>query len=112
MNFFVQKIVLNKCVFTLKEIQDKGPKKKKKRKSTKKEQAPTSPIEPPIDPDEPTYCLCEQVSYGEMIGCDNDACVIEWFHFNCVGLVNKPKGKWFCPNCRGENSKVMRKFDK
>lgn len=95
-----------------KDIQDKGPKKKKKRKATKKEQAPTSPIEPPIDPDEPTYCLCEQVSYGEMIGCDNDACVIEWFHFNCVALVNKPKGKWFCPNCRGENSKVMRKFDK
>lgn len=93
-------------------IQDKGPKKKKKRKASKKEQAPASPVEPPIDPDEPIYCLCEQVSYGEMIGCDNDACVIEWFHFNCVGLVNKPKGRWFCPNCRGENSKVMRKFDK
>ena len=26
----------------------------------------------PIDPDEPTYCLCQQVSFGEMIGCDND----------------------------------------
>ena len=26
----------------------------------------------PIDPDEPTYCLCNQVSFGEMIGCDND----------------------------------------
>lgn len=24
-----------------------------------------------IDPNEPTYCLCHQVSYGEMIGCDN-----------------------------------------
>ncbi|XP_052076310.1 inhibitor of growth protein 1-like [Mytilus californianus] len=90
---------------------DKGPKKKKKRKA-KKEQTPTSPIDPPIDPDEPTYCLCNQVSYGEMIGCDNDNCVIEWFHFNCVGLVNKPKGKWFCPNCRGETSKMMRRFDK
>ncbi|CAG2248616.1 inhibitor of growth protein 1-like [Mytilus galloprovincialis] len=90
---------------------DKGPKKKKKRKA-KKEQTPTSPIDPPIDPDEPTYCLCNQVSYGEMIGCDNDLCVIEWFHFNCVGLVNKPKGKWFCPNCRGETSKMMRRFDK
>ena len=26
----------------------------------------------PIDPDEPTYCLCDQVSFGEMIGCDNE----------------------------------------
>ena len=25
----------------------------------------------PVDPNEPTYCLCHQVSYGEMIGCDN-----------------------------------------
>ena len=31
----------------------------------------------PIDPDEPTYCLCNQVSFGEMIGCDNDE-VSEW----------------------------------
>ena len=47
-----------------------------------------------IDPDEPTYCLCDQVSYGEMIGCDNDLCPIEWFHFTCVQLSSKPKGKW------------------
>ena len=26
----------------------------------------------PIDPNEPTYCLCNQVSFGEMIACDND----------------------------------------
>lgn len=25
----------------------------------------------PVDPNEPTYCLCNQVSYGEMVGCDN-----------------------------------------
>ena len=61
-----------------------------------------------IDPDEPTYCLCDQVSYGEMIGCDNDLCPIEWFHFNCVQLSGKPKGKWFCPKCRGEKPTVMK----
>ncbi|XP_040570001.1 inhibitor of growth protein 1 isoform X2 [Lepeophtheirus salmonis] len=60
------------------------------------------------DPNEPTYCLCEQVSYGEMIGCDNDLCPIEWFHFNCVQLSNKPKGKWYCPKCRGDKSTVMK----
>lgn len=26
----------------------------------------------PIDPNEPTYCFCGQVSFGEMIACDND----------------------------------------
>lgn len=29
------------------------------------------PLDMPVDPNEPTYCLCHQVSYGEMIGCDN-----------------------------------------
>ena len=24
------------------------------------------------DPNEPRYCLCNQVSYGEMVGCDNN----------------------------------------
>ena len=53
-----------------------------------------------------TYFL--QVSYGEMIGCDNDLCPIEWFHFNCVQLSCKPKGKWYCPKCRGDKQTVMK----
>ncbi|XP_026818455.1 inhibitor of growth protein 4-like isoform X2 [Rhopalosiphum maidis] len=56
-------------------------------------------LDMPVDPNEPTYCLCNQVSYGEMIGCDNPDCPIEWFHFACVKLTTKPKGKWFCPKC-------------
>lgn len=24
------------------------------------------------DPNEPRYCLCNQVSYGEMVACDNE----------------------------------------
>ncbi|GFO43959.1 inhibitor of growth protein [Plakobranchus ocellatus] len=51
------------------------------------------------DPNEPRYCLCNQVSYGEMVGCDNNDCPIEWFHYGCVGLTQAPKGKWFCPQC-------------
>lgn len=82
---------------------------KKKKRSKGKSERDVSPPELPIDPDEPTYCLCEQVSYGEMIGCDNDECPIEWFHFSCVGLHHKPKGKWYCPKCRGENEKTMDK---
>lgn len=54
----------------------------------------------PVDPNEPTYCYCNQVSYGDvsvnfqlciqvhvltfgvaclqMVGCDNDECPYEW----------------------------------
>ena len=53
-----------------------------------------------------------QISYGEMIGCDNDLCPIEWFHFSCVQLTNKPKGKWFCPKCRGDKPTTMYDFFK
>ncbi|KAI5348282.1 hypothetical protein L3X38_001169 [Prunus dulcis] len=53
----------------------------------------------PVDPNEPTYCLCNQVSYGEMVACENPNCKVEWFHFGCVGLKDKPKGKWYCPDC-------------
>ncbi|KYO24805.1 inhibitor of growth protein 5 [Alligator mississippiensis] len=54
---------------------------------------PSDVLDMPVDPNEPTYCLCHQVSYGEMIGCDNPDCPIEWFHFACVDLTTKPKGK-------------------
>lgn len=82
---------------------------KKKKRSKAKQEREASPVEFAIDPNEPTYCLCEQVSYGEMIGCDNEQCPIEWFHFTCVGLTYKPKGKWYCPKCRGDNEKTMEK---
>ncbi|XP_023684290.1 inhibitor of growth protein 1 isoform X3 [Paramormyrops kingsleyae] len=82
--------------------------KKKKRAKAKTEREASAP-DVPIDPNEPTYCLCDQVSYGEMIGCDNEECPIEWFHFSCVGLNHKPKGKWYCPKCRGDSEKTMDK---
>eukprot|EP01018_Ginkgo_biloba_P012067 Gb_27859 [translate_table: standard] len=53
----------------------------------------------PVDPNEPTYCFCNQVSYGEMIACDNPDCKIEWFHYGCVGIKERPKGKWYCHIC-------------
>lgn len=58
---------------------------------------------------EETYCTCRQVSYGSMIACDNDNCKYQWFHFDCVKITTKPKGKWYCPLCRGDSHKVMRK---
>ncbi|CAG5134331.1 unnamed protein product [Candidula unifasciata] len=93
----------------VKEEKEKVAKKKKKRKVTKKEtNHGDSPADFQIDPNEPTYCSCSNVSYGEMIGCDNEKCVIEWYHFGCVGLRSKPKGKWYCPDCRGDKSNVKR----
>lgn len=62
-------------------------------------------LDMPVDPNEPTYCVCQQVSYGEMIGCDNPDCPIEWFHFACVSLTTKPKGKWYCPKCTSDRKK-------
>ncbi|KAM3961171.1 inhibitor of growth protein 2 [Aphomia sociella] len=88
----------------------KGIGKKKKRKARQAAQRSETPPEETdaIDPDEPRYCLCDQISFGEMILCDNDLCPIEWFHFSCVSLTTKPKGKWFCPKCRGDRPNVMK----
>ncbi|CAO2822056.1 unnamed protein product [Amaranthus hypochondriacus] len=57
----------------------------------------------PIDPNEPIYCVCNQVSFGDMIACDNENCQGgEWFHYACVGLTpeTRLKGMWYCPTCR------------
>ncbi|XP_051989854.1 inhibitor of growth protein 5-like [Xyrauchen texanus] len=87
-----------------KESDQDSPKHKKQKHSPSISEAllsmhPSDVLDMPVDPNEPTYCLCSQVSYGEMIGCDNADCPIEWFHFACVGLTTKPKGKWYCPRC-------------
>ena len=55
--------------------------------------------EPPIDPNEPVYCYCGQVSWGEMVACDGANCSREWFHLSCVGLDAPPEGKWYCKEC-------------
>lgn len=62
-------------------------------------------FEMPIDPNEPTYCICNRVSFGDMIGCDNPDCEIEWFHFECVGLNAPVKGKWYCDDCKEKMKK-------
>ncbi|KAK0386402.1 hypothetical protein NLU13_6239 [Sarocladium strictum] len=55
-----------------------------------------------IDADEPRYCYCNGVSYGEMVACDSDDCEREWFHLACVGLKVAPgsKTKWYCEDCK------------
>lgn len=46
------------------------------------------------------YCKCPYDEVSEMIGCDNENCRIEWFHFDCVGISVPPIGTWYCPECR------------
>eukprot|EP00056_Hartaetosiga_gracilis_P004069 m.71100 g.71100 ORF g.71100 m.71100 type:complete len:197 (-) comp11694_c0_seq2:2207-2797(-) len=67
----------------------------------------------PVDPNEPTYCFCHQVSFGEMIACDNPSCPIEWFHFSCVNLTSPPEnGHWLCPSCEASGKKKLTDVNK
>eukprot|EP00899_Mesostigma_viride_P012082 jgi/Mesvir1/20875/Mv07955-RA.1 len=61
---------------------------KRKRGSTGQLKGLRADLDLPVDPNEPTYCYCNR-------------CIIEWFHFECVGLTTeqRPKGKWYCPDC-------------
>ncbi|XP_017482776.1 PREDICTED: inhibitor of growth protein 3-like [Rhagoletis zephyria] len=55
--------------------------------------------------DEPRYCVCNNISYGEMIFCENSQCPYgQWFHYDCVGIKQPPKGSWFCSACSGKKS--------
>lgn len=47
---------------------------------------------------EPRYCYCNEVSYGNMVACDNENCPREWFHLACVNMEKAPNArtKWYC----------------
>jgi hypothetical protein len=49
--------------------------------------------------DNKLYCVCQSVhdDVSEMIGCDAPDCQIEWFHFECVGIMVAQEGQWNCP---------------
>ncbi|KRH93340.1 Chromatin remodeling protein, contains PHD Zn-finger [Pseudoloma neurophilia] len=49
---------------------------------------------------QPTYCVCKDPAYGDMIRCDGADCKILWFHFGCMKICNAPKTNWYCMNCR------------
>ncbi|KAI1434967.1 hypothetical protein GGR50DRAFT_659548 [Xylaria sp. CBS 124048] len=49
-----------------------------------------------LDADEPLYCYCNGVSYGEMVACDAEDCEREWFHLDCVGLKAAPPSNSKC----------------
>lgn len=107
-----------KTVTNVKRAQ--GSKNKRKKKAEEEaEQADD------IDPNEPRYCICDDVSYGQMISCDNNVsspylnnhrpycrtetdnmpqCDKEWFHLPCMDMteddIPSRRAKWYCPDCR------------
>ena len=46
------------------------------------------------------WCLCRSGDKGWMVKCDAADCPIQWFHFRCVNLSAKPKGRWHCQTCK------------
>ncbi|RPA99813.1 hypothetical protein L873DRAFT_1682963 [Choiromyces venosus 120613-1] len=65
------------------------------------------------DEDLKTYCLCNDVSHGFMVQCDNEKCSKKWFHIGCVGLTEHEAKEsslnWFCPDCEGKRGKRRKK---
>lgn len=75
------------CVYTHISYADSPPEKAAARGPTSLAAATAL-----ADSSEPRYCVCNNVSYGEMIACDNPDCIVEWFHYECVGITQQPKG--------------------
>lgn len=74
-------------------------------RNSRKKETKTEEVTSPINYDgEPVYCYCQQVSYGEMVGCDGENCEKEWFHLPCTGLKELPKGEWYCDDCLAKMS--------
>ncbi|KAI4666600.1 uncharacterized protein J4E79_002639 [Alternaria viburni] len=61
------------------------------------------PAQDPVDTT--PHCTCGGLDDGSlMIGCDNDACPIGWYHGRCIGISKAiPKNKeWYCATCTKE----------
>jgi hypothetical protein len=67
------------------------------------------------DEEEPRYCFCNELSYGNMIACDNPNCPREWFHLGCLNMEKPPSSKteWFCcEECKDAHMKRSKAKDK
>ena len=48
------------------------------------------------------YCVCNGPDDGRrMVLCENKNCSSgTWFHFECLNITRKPRGIWYCPDCK------------
>ena len=47
---------------------------------------PVNPPETEAEEDDGSWCYCKTNKGGNMIGCDNESCPIQWFHQECVQM--------------------------
>lgn len=80
-------------------LQTKSQKKRKTNKKPLKKDKKKDVLKMPVVPIQQIYCYCRQIAHGSMVACDNLECLNEWFHFPCAGLIDQPKGQWFCRDC-------------
>ena len=46
------------------------------------------------------YCSCGMPdAFENWICCDSDGCSVTWYHWECVGVTERPSGYWLCPRC-------------
>uniref|UniRef100_A0A9J7YVT9 PHD-type domain-containing protein n=1 Tax=Cyprinus carpio carpio TaxID=630221 RepID=A0A9J7YVT9_CYPCA len=48
------------------------------------------------------WCICKgPEDLDDMVACDNENCVVQWFHLSCVGLSQAPSEteSWLCTSC-------------
>merc|ERR1712228_269565 len=46
-------------------------------------------------------CTCKKVlSEEKRIKCDNSLCAVQWYHWKCARISNKPSYEWYCKQCR------------
>ena len=88
----------------------RGQKKRKEKENVEVEMADEEEHE---DEDENRYCFCNEKSYGEMVGCENDDCKYQWFHTGCLHMKKVPDEDevWYCPECR-EKPEIKAKIQK
>ncbi|KRZ77486.1 Inhibitor of growth protein 2, partial [Trichinella papuae] len=80
-----------------------------------KEQSDEFPVDLSIPKVDPVYCICQKVMQDSMVACDGEDCQYQWFHFKCVNVLSKPRGKWYCPDCRGDRPnvpKIKKRYEK
>ena len=68
----------------------------------------SEPTKTPQISTEQKWCYCNGEESGNMIGCENDDCVIQWFHVECLRIKRISKKAWYCPDCCKGNHSTKR----
>jgi inhibitor of growth protein 4 len=102
---FIQELNLKETDRVTPDAKSTLPITEKKRKYEVKSNEPVQIAAKPVDPNEPVYCICNRIAFGDMVACDNEECPIEWFHYACVNVIKTPLNAWLCPICIRQNKR-------